>query len=157
MESQPTEEQRRAEAAAAVESATRDPEDDFWSLLDGEVRQAADNHAASLNPALGYVDEFRSYLNTPPLDRKAHPNPLEAWETLKNQYPNVYKVAMEFVPLLASSIPCERLFSHAGLIFTFKRSRLSPKKLNMLVFLRSVPEQLWFSTTLDKYYESDED
>ena len=121
-------------------------QDNFWGNIDEAVRCATTHSAAAeLSTSTGWPEEFKSYLHAPPVDRKSNPNPLQIWENLKTTYPHVYEVAMEFIPLLSSSIPCEKLFSHAGLIGNQLRNRLSGKHLNMLNFLRSVPEELWFA------------
>ncbi|KAK3931036.1 Alanine--tRNA ligase [Frankliniella fusca] len=136
-----------AERTAAVEpsaAAAGNVEDDFWSTVDTAAKQACtaqDAADVADGAGIGYVAEFKACLNAGPLDRKSHPNPLEAWEGIKHLYPNVYEVAMMFLPILCSSIPCERLF---GLIATQLRNRLSGKNLNTLIFLRSIPEDMWF-------------
>ncbi|KAK3917521.1 ATP-dependent DNA helicase [Frankliniella fusca] len=71
----------------APEPDEQDP-NDFWGNIDSAVKQAATSRDAG-TAAVGYAEEFRAYLNSPPLDRKSNPNPLKAWESIKHLYPNV--------------------------------------------------------------------
>lgn len=88
---------------------------------------------------------MRHYLSTLTVNRKTNPNPFLAWRAIENEYPYIWKVAEKILPVVATSVPCERLFSHAGLIANQLRNRISPAHLNMLVFLRSIGEDVWFS------------
>jgi hypothetical protein len=54
----------------------------------------------------------------------------EIW-TLK--YSVVSLIAKKYLSIVA--ISCERLFSEAGTIIPMKRNRLSPERLNQLIFL----------------------
>ncbi|XP_052126662.1 zinc finger BED domain-containing protein 4-like, partial [Frankliniella occidentalis] len=96
----------------------------FWSDLDRAV-QLANVQRSDTVASSGMPLELKQFLNRPPVDRKTHTDPLLAWEDLKDLYPNVCAVALRFLPLLATSVPSERLFSHAGLIATQLRNRLS--------------------------------
>ena len=142
---------RMAEAAdaenAAVQArqstATHDVQDDFWGDYDEEVlRHSATQSNQDI--AGGIPVQLRQYLDRPAVDRVANPDPLIAWAPFKSEYKAMYSVAQEYLIILATSIPSERLFSHAGLIASAIKSRMSPKHLEMLVFLRSCDETLWF-------------
>ncbi|KAK3911897.1 Putative AC9 transposase [Frankliniella fusca] len=124
-------EHRREELPTATETATED--EGFWSDLDRAVQLANVNTEELVSG--GMPVELRQYLNRPPVDRKTYTDPLIAWEGMREIYPHVYAVALKFLPLLATSVPSERLFSHAGLIATQLRNRLSPQNLNMLLLL----------------------
>ena len=63
---------------------------------------------------------------------------------MKGEYPHVYKVAVQFLPVLATSVSSEKLFSHAGLIANQLRNRISGKHLNQLVFLRGLDEKYFY-------------
>jgi len=77
--------------------------------------------------------EVRKFLDRPPTPRIS--NPLETWEELKYEYRYFYKVAMKYLPLLATSIASERLFSRSGLIIDDHGSRLTSDHLSMRIFL----------------------
>ncbi|CAG5093187.1 Similar to Putative AC9 transposase (Zea mays) [Cotesia congregata] len=118
-------------------------DDDIWSYLDEAVNYShsqADTDEAGKLPI-----QLRQYFSRPALQRRQNPNPLVVWESIKYEYPHLWSVARKFLLIVATSVPCERLFSHAGLISNQLRSRLSPQHLNQLVFLRSVGEDMWDS------------
>ncbi|KAK3922547.1 Zinc finger BED domain-containing protein 4 [Frankliniella fusca] len=130
--------------AAEGEGPPADGADDgLWAEFDSNVRAHAP--LAHQDVAGGLPVEWRQYLNSSLAGRKENPNALSVWKVMKDQYPHVYKVAMRHLCAMATSVPSERLFSHAGLIATQLRNRLSGKNLDMLVFLRSVPEKLWLT------------
>jgi mRNA-degrading endonuclease HigB of HigAB toxin-antitoxin module len=79
--------------------------------------------------------EVSQYLNTPV--HQLFGNPFKIWNTLKLMYPLLYKIAIKYLQVTATSVPAERLFSKTGQIMTDKRSRIKPKSLNRLVFLNS--------------------
>ena len=89
--------------------------------------------------------ELKQFINRPTVDRKSNPDPIVTWKALENEYPHLSSMARNYLTIVATSTPCERLFSHSGLIVNQMRSRLTAEHLNMLVFLRSVPENMWLS------------
>ncbi|CAK1592697.1 unnamed protein product [Parnassius mnemosyne] len=76
-------------------------------------------------------DELTLYLSAPVNTLKV--NVLETWQEMQGVYPNLFKVAMCHLPIVATCVPSERLFSKAGATITQSRSRLS-----MLLFLSSI-------------------
>ena len=108
---------------------------DFWQH---HTRLAMDQHRKTQNKS----DQLSLYLSTPvaPLNSC----PLEQWEKLQGTYPLLYKQARGFLVVVASSVPCERLFSKAGATITKNRNRLSGKYLEKLLFLGSVPKDSFF-------------
>lgn len=53
------------------------------------------------------------------------------------RFPILSRIARDYLAIQASSVPCERLFSMAGLIDTNRRNRLSPETFSALQTLRS--------------------
>jgi hypothetical protein len=51
-------------------------------------------------------------------------------------FPTIYKLAMDFLPIQASSVPCERVFSSSSDTFTKKRNRLSPYLMEVLQIVK---------------------
>ena len=51
-------------------------------------------------------------------------------------YPTLARIALDVLPIQASSVPCERLFSAAKLIATDRRARLSPEVFEELQVLK---------------------
>jgi hypothetical protein len=70
--------------------------------------------------------------------------PLKYWYNVRMAFPNLYKLAISYLPIVGTSVPCERLFSKAGITLCEKGNRLSAKRLSSLLFLHSVDEKYWF-------------
>lgn len=51
---------------------------------------------------------------------------LAGWETEGPKYSRLQQVAVEYLVILAISVPCERLFSNAEQITNEQRNRLNP-------------------------------
>lgn len=51
-------------------------------------------------------------------------------------FPTIYKLAMDFLPIQASSVPCEHVFSSSSDTFTKKRNRLSPYLMEVLQIVK---------------------
>lgn len=71
-------------------------------------------------------------------------NPLEEWEDMKYAFPSHCKHVHSFLVIVASSVPCERLFSKVGAIICKTRNRLSSKHLQKLIYLNGLPEEEYF-------------
>ena len=52
-------------------------------------------------------------------------------------YPVLANIARDFLAIQASSIPCERLFSMAGIVDTKRRNRLAPGTFSALQTVRA--------------------
>ncbi|KAK3932374.1 Zinc finger BED domain-containing protein 4 [Frankliniella fusca] len=111
------EEQCRQRQQESTENQATGTATGFWATVDEQIRQksagAPDQERAAAMPS-----QLKAYLASMPLDRASTPCPMGVWESMKSSYPELYEVAMEFLPLVASSVSAERLFSHLGLIST---------------------------------------
>lgn len=120
-----------------VENADPEPFD-FWKthkeLVYGKRRKKHDDNSDS--------SEVTLYLANPLTPLKS--NPLQQWEDMKTVFPRLYKQARQYLLTMATSVPCERLFSKAGATITKDRNRLAGKYLNKLTFLGSLSEDEWF-------------
>lgn len=76
---------------------------------------------------------FYRYLEEPLVNRDG--DPLKWWLEKKHLYPNLYNLAVQKLCIVATSVPCERIFSKAGQILTSRRNRLSANKVKKLLFL----------------------
>lgn len=114
--------------------------DDLWAIHDTLVLES--NKVLNRDNAGGIPIELRQYLNTSLAPRNS--DPLALWSDLRAQYPNVYKIAVKYLANSATSVPSERLFSKAGQVMTKQRNRLCGKNLDMILFLQSVKEEIWF-------------
>lgn len=64
-------------------------------------------------------------------------DPLEWWSMRKHAYPVLSKIFQEKYAMVATSVPCERIFSKTGLIVNDRRTRLKPNKVQELIFLNA--------------------
>ncbi|XP_021707818.1 zinc finger BED domain-containing protein 4 isoform X2 [Aedes aegypti] len=115
--------------------------EDLWSIHDNLVAKSSKTFV--VETAGGVPIELKQYLNAPVAPRTT--NPLELWDKMKSLYPNLHKIALQFLPMLATSVPSERLFSKAGQLLTKTRNKLSGSNVDMLLFLQSLSEETWFS------------
>ena len=53
-----------------------------------------------------------------------------------HRYPTLRRVALDFLPCQASSVPCERLFSGGGEIATKRRARLGADRFEELQMMK---------------------
>ena len=83
--------------------------------------------------------EIDSYFREAVLETKSgdskNENILKWWQQNKFRFPNLYKLVKKYLCIPATSCSSERIFSKAGEILSKKRSRLSPKRVNQLIFL----------------------
>ena len=57
------------------------------------------------------------------------------WDKNKLRFPNIFPFIKKYLVIPATSVPSERVFSKAGEIISAKRTRISRKHANELVFL----------------------
>jgi len=77
--------------------------------------------------------EFDHFLLLPNTDPDA--DPLSWWKREQQSFPILAQLARKYLCVCGTSVPSERLFSHAGYIVNELRTHLSPENVNMLVFL----------------------
>lgn len=85
------------------------------------------------NSTAAGIIELDKYLNEPLLRRDE--NPLLWWSERKKVYPLLYEIMKRRLCIMATSVPCERIFSKAGQVVTNRRSRLDSKKISEILFL----------------------
>lgn len=85
------------------------------------------------------IVELDKYLAEPILSRKnaqgKNNDPLFWWSQRKHIYPRLYRIMKSRLCISATSVPCERIFSHAGQIVSEKRERLDCEKISQIIFL----------------------
>ena len=64
-------------------------------------------------------------------------NPLSWWKKSQSKYPKLAKLARQFLCIIASSVPCERVFSKSGWCVNKRRTLLSDANVSNLVFISS--------------------
>ena len=80
------------------------------------------------------IDEVDSYLAKPVVLENV--NPLEWWQVNIQLFPKLSKIARKYLGIPATSVSCERLFSHANNIITTKRIRLDTDLAGKMLFLK---------------------
>ncbi|XP_076286885.1 E3 SUMO-protein ligase ZBED1-like [Lasioglossum baleicum] len=101
-----------------------------WDALDENIRNSS---ATSSSQEQTVLSEIEQYLNIEFCNRTA--DPLIWWKDHQFQFP-MLKQLTELLPcIVATSVPCERIFSKAGLILNERRNRLKADKLSMVIFL----------------------
>ncbi|EUC58850.1 HAT family dimerization protein, partial [Rhizoctonia solani AG-3 Rhs1AP] len=83
-------------------------------------------------------DEYRLYLNKAPVtqERMGSLDLVQYWVDHQYTYPNLYQLAMNVLPVQASSVLSERVFSSSKLTMTAERSRLSASNMEYLQVLK---------------------
>lgn len=102
---------------------------DLWEDFDEEVLRCQ----ALSDPTSAGVIEVQQYLQEPLISRLE--NPLEWWDSRKHVYPRLYKIMLKHLCTVATSVPCERIFSKAGQFLTERRNKLSSSKITQILFL----------------------
>ena len=93
---------------------------------DGQHEAATDNTTSS---------QITLYLSEPVIpDNK---QPLDFWKANEGRFPALAQAARSYLCSPCTSIDSERLFSTAGLIMDEKRSRLTAKNAEMLIFSKA--------------------
>ena len=63
-------------------------------------------------------------------------DPLVWWKLHQDDFPSLSKLALKYLCIHATSVSSEMIFSVSGLVVNRLRARLSPERVDMLIFLR---------------------
>lgn len=139
----------------------------FLELMNDFEDQQADQEDTSFTQET-VDEEYTGYVNSLP-KRAVALDPLKFWEvsvynchsrhidiyeknckTNRETYPTLFKIALDYLPIQASSVPCERAFSSAGETDSNKRNRLDYDFMEGLQILKYgfKKEQLSFTGEL---------
>ncbi|XP_045466082.1 E3 SUMO-protein ligase ZBED1-like [Harmonia axyridis] len=125
-------------SSAAKESNDK-PMEEIGNVNSMSIWGTFDKTIASVQPKGTHnsraIIEIQGYIEEGVISR--HQNSLLWWKNHKERLPYLSKIAQDQLCTLATSVPCERLFSKAGNILTERRSRLNNKKTQMILFLNS--------------------
>lgn len=64
-------------------------------------------------------------------------------------FPTIYSIAMDYIPVQASAVPCERVFSSSKETYTKKRNRLNPLMMEILQILKFLLKKERLDSTKD--------
>lgn len=103
----------------------------IWDEYDQDIKKITKPD----NQLVAGIREFDKYLNEEYLDRKE--DPLQWWHDRRQLYPHVYAYILKRLCIVATSVPCERIFSATGQILNERRTLLSANKVSKLIFLHS--------------------
>lgn len=79
--------------------------------------------------------EVQRYIDEPVISRTE--NPLNWWKKNSYNFPNLAIMVRRDMVTVATSVPCESLFSKSGQILSDRRSRLNSTKVKKLLFLNT--------------------
>lgn len=106
---------------------------DIWSY---HKKLTHDNMKNKITDKTKAESEFHTFVSSPVTTIKA--DPIEIWDDMRTVFPCLYRLAMKHLPIVATSVPSERLFSEAAAVITQERNRLLGTRLSKLLFLNSV-------------------
>jgi len=101
----------------------------LWKIFDEQYETCQ----TSINPTAAGIIELERYLQEPLINR--FEDPLKLWTVHKALYPRLFIMIRKRLCVTATSVPCERLFSKAGMVITEKRSRMLATKSSQVLFL----------------------
>ena len=84
----------------------------------------------------GWVAELGRYLTDLPQYATSDMDVVKYWEENHRIYPTLGRIALDFLPCQASSVPCERLFSASKQVATDRRARLGAQKFEELQLMK---------------------
>jgi len=79
------------------------------------------------------VTIIRQYMDLPYLN--LNDDPVKFWKNHYSVLDPLTEMAFKYLCIPATSVPSERIFSKAGQIVSQQRNRLSPKHVDILIFL----------------------
>lgn len=93
--------------------------------------------------------EYNAYVTS----SLAHPNtnPLMFWELERDQYPTIFQIAMDYLPVQPSSVSCKQVFSSSRLTDTQQCNRVNCILMEALQILKfslkkECPNLKWWTT-----------
>ncbi|XP_068083192.1 zinc finger BED domain-containing protein 4-like [Anabrus simplex] len=116
---------------SAPQEATSNCDSSVWEEFD---RMIANTQPQGTGTS-GAIVQVQRFLQEAYYPRTA--DPLLRWQKHSHTYPLLSKVVRERFGMVASSVPCERIFSKAGAFVNEKRTRLSSQHVRQLLFLNA--------------------
>ncbi|XP_047038385.1 zinc finger BED domain-containing protein 4-like [Helicoverpa zea] len=117
---------------ATTQNSGSNTEPSIWNLY----RTAIAKIEPKGTPLSRAIAEVQRYLDDDILLMGSeHDTPLQWWKNHEHVYPNLTKLVFTKCCVLATSVPCERVFSRAGTMVSERRTRLGVSKVKQLMFL----------------------
>ncbi|XP_008180205.1 zinc finger BED domain-containing protein 4-like [Acyrthosiphon pisum] len=113
----------------SIETPSTSNSPSIWETIDTSIAKLIPSGTSKSRAII----EVQRYLEDGMLKRNM--DPLKWWQEHKYNYPYLHILAKQTLCCLGTSVPCERIFSKAGLILNDRRCRLKSEKVEMLLFL----------------------
>ncbi|XP_022835410.1 zinc finger BED domain-containing protein 4-like [Spodoptera litura] len=106
-----------------------------WNIFDQMIASTT-TQGTPLSKAIKEVDMYLADELLPRKDQQGNLNsPLEWWKNRQFVYPHLKQIFVTHCNIVATSVPCERIFSKTGLIINQRRTRLTTSKVEQIMFL----------------------
>jgi hypothetical protein len=103
--------------------------------VDEDLTEHSDDDLFDITATTGFALEFSKYYRE---TRPGRATDIMAWWRARQwDYPILAEMARDFLAIVASSSPSERLFSIGGDLITKKRNRLSGRRIRQILCLRA--------------------
>ncbi|KZT33247.1 hATC-domain-containing protein, partial [Sistotremastrum suecicum HHB10207 ss-3] len=107
--------------------------------------------ASAVHQDEDWTAEYTRYCKDYPRDVTRHTDLVKWWSKNVERYPTLARIALDVLPVQASSVACERLFSAGKHIATDTRSRLNPEMFEKLQLLKYI----WRKGMVDEAKENE--
>lgn len=102
-------------------------EDSVWGRFDMTASSFRQSGVASS------IIKVKRYIEENNISRQACP--LKWWKSRAEVFPEISNLAEKYLSVMATSVPCERIFSKSGQLLNEKRSNLKASRVDKLLFL----------------------
>ncbi|EDR13515.1 uncharacterized protein LACBIDRAFT_322500 [Laccaria bicolor S238N-H82] len=118
-----------------------------WHDLAGQygLEDMMDVSSASSQQVQGVEEQFESYKNGPLSPRGT--DIVAFWAIGDKTHPILYAMALDYLPIQASSVPSKRVFSSSAETDTKRRNRIHPVLMEVLQMLKFLLKQQWLNFT----------
>ncbi|CAK1599122.1 unnamed protein product [Parnassius mnemosyne] len=107
-----------------------------WSILNNIVGSQQQQVGTPLSCAIKEVDTYLKDNILPMFNDSGKFNcPLQWWQHNHHIYPNLAILVRKYGNIMATSVPCERIFSKTGLTINNRRTQLKTHKVAQLMYL----------------------
>jgi hypothetical protein len=111
---------------------------DVWEQFAMKTALESEEPGSSMRkPAIDFNHEIKVYTGTPPVAWVNDSDSLIWWKTHQDEFPVLASMARDWLAVVATSVPCESVFSIAGNTITRNRNRLNPETAKALLCLKS--------------------
>ncbi|KDQ06613.1 hypothetical protein BOTBODRAFT_91089, partial [Botryobasidium botryosum FD-172 SS1] len=137
---------RRSKSASAVSDVDSQPS--ISESLSGQHLQPTATSSKDVqvsntreSDVIAVDSEIQKYIRDGVLEDDEDFSLLRFWQASARTYPILYNIALDVLPMQASAVPCERVFSSSKETCTPRRNQLSPVLLEALQMLKFIFKQ----------------